>query len=98
MGYIIQYGSDTAHRSKWVGSFLRVQLMTVAFLVLFVLCVGKVWPKGRDVLHEFLFSGGEHETQTAFQSLTDSVISGEPIGEAVEAFCREIIENANLPE
>lgn len=33
----------------------------------------------------------------AFHIMVDSVYQGQPVGEAVDAFCRSIIENAQLP-
>ena len=46
---------------------------------------------------EFLFSGGaEHACQAAEEFARD-LSGGMPIGEAVQAFCRDILSGAGIP-
>lgn len=93
MAYRIDYGPAVPKKVASGGRQLRWQTMTAAFLLLFVLLVKQTWPEGTDKLRACLIPGGEG-TQLAFQEFVTELHEGESVGEALTAFCRQVIENA----
>ena len=87
MGYRIVYGSDPFIKKR-EKSHLR--LMTAGFALAFIILVRCFWPQGTLKLRETLLPGD----MAAFQQLTEEIWAGEPIGDAVTAFCRGIVEEA----
>ncbi|MBO4938292.1 MAG: hypothetical protein J6C98_04740 [Oscillospiraceae bacterium] len=95
MAYRIDYGPQgIEHRGSGKG-ILRIQIMTAAFLLLFILAVRHQWPDGAKKMRECLLPGGEvHEA--AFTEFVAEISGGEPVGQALTVFCRKIIENAKV--
>ena len=89
MGYRIVYGKDPVIRPR--GSSLRLRVMTAGCMLLFAALVRLAWPAGRAVLGEVLLPRAE--TAAAFSELVDQVSGGDPLGEAVTAFCRSVVES-----
>ena len=87
MGYRIVYGDDPFEKQER-RSHLRS--MTAGFALALVILVRLFYPQGAQVLREVLLPG-DHE---AFMQLTERIQSGEPIGDAVTAFCQTIVEEA----
>lgn len=96
MGYRISYGqtkAETYHRRK-----INLALPLCALLVIGIVAAGMVFPQVGEVLRGLLFPVTDEATVTAFQDMVQQVGEGVSVGEAVTAFCREIVENAqNLP-
>ena len=67
--------------------------MTAAFLLLGCLGVRTLWPEGTGVLREMLLPGELTPTEQAFSILMTDLRYGEPVGEAVTAFCRYVVEH-----
>ena len=93
MAYRIVYGPMPKATSPGRQISLRISMMTVVFLLLFVLLVKQTWPEGTDMLRSVLLPGEPGKTETAVQTLLEDMRNGEPVGDAVTAFCRQIIEN-----
>ena len=93
MAYRIDYGPAITKKMINGAGQLRWQTMTAAFLLLFVLLVKQSWPEGTDKLKTYLLPGGEG-TDMAIETLVDRIHDGEPLGQALEVFCRQIIDNA----
>ena len=88
MGYRIVYGEDPfVQRPRRKGS---LRLMTAGFALAFVVLVRCFWPQGADLLRQSLLPG----EQEALRQMKEEIQAGEPIGEAVTAFCRSIVEDA----
>ena len=95
MGYRIEYGSDGAKTSttsqvKPKISRKRVLISITAAAVTALL----LWPAGRIWVRDLLLPGDEEVTAAALGSLIEDLSDGEPVGEAVESFCREILAGA----
>jgi hypothetical protein len=56
-----------------------------------VLAVTFMLPRGRLWFRDLLLPGDEQVTSAALEGMVSDLRSGEPIGEAVETFCREIL-------
>lgn len=88
MGYRIVYGEDPFKELPVRKS--RLRLMTAGFALAFVVLVRCCWPQGADLLRQALIP----RESAAFQQLTEEIRAGEPVGDAVTAFCRSIVEEA----
>jgi len=97
MGYIIRYGPEKQVKQKngkmWEA--LGVQGMTAFFLALFILFAGLFWKDGKEVMKRWLIPGEAGATETAAMKLVEDIRSGEPVLDAVDAFCREIFKEAD---
>ena len=93
MSHRIDYGGavPTKYGRKRDGNSLR--MMTAVFLILFALAVGQFWPRGREVLQEFLLPGEPTLTEQAFSGLVHDLSQGINLEDAMTVFCRQIIEN-----
>lgn len=94
MGYRVEYETTTKRwRGKGSGRFAG---LTAAFLVLFLVLVNTYWSQGRMVLSQLLWPGDLTATKQAVEALVEELRWGEPIGDAVEGFCWEILQDADL--
>lgn len=91
MGYRIVYGTDPFAHDTREKSHLRV--LTAGFALAFVILVRCFWPQGTALLRQVLLPGDDVAT-AAFQQMTADIQAGEPVGDAVTAFCRGIVEDA----
>ena len=71
-------------------------VFTGVFLLLFAAMTAAFWPEGREVLMEILLPGDPEVTWNALETMATQLRSGEAIGDAVMAFCREIVAGAKL--
>lgn len=94
MAYRIDYGSEGVQR-KTLRRKLSMPVMKAAFFVL-ALVAGAVTIKvvGLTWVRDVLLPGDPEVTATALENMTDGLRSGESLLDAVTAFCREIIANA----
>ena len=88
MGYRIVYGEEPAVTTAERKSHLR--LMTAGFALVFVILVRLCWPEGTQMLRQTLLPGDN----AALEQLKEDIQAGEPIGDAVTAFCQTIVEEA----
>lgn len=92
MGYRIVY-SNTPPKRKLNGS-LNFRVMVAGCLLLFAMSVRLWWPEGRAVMERFLLPVEVNDIQTVFAAMVEDIRGGERLSEAVGAFCREIIIDA----
>lgn len=91
MGYRIEYGCPERQpdKPKRLG-------LTIVFFLAFLLLVNVFWPEGRKVLQELLWPGDMEQTQQALEVFIAQLRYGEPVSDAVESFCREILKHENF--
>ncbi len=98
MGYRIQYGQtlqkveirETGHRSKR-------RVLPIVLILGCLACVG-LFMSQPDFLRDIILPGNAEVTETALINLAEDVRSGETVKDAIAAFCREIITNANIAQ
>lgn len=90
MGYRITYENDVIRKSVLRIPCLRWRRWGIG-LGAAALAVSLLIPGGRLWLRDLLLPGDEEITASALESMIADLRSGEPVGEAVEAFCKEII-------
>lgn len=94
MAYRIDYGTAGNHR-KTLHRQLPKSLIKTSLLVL-ALIAGAVTVKvvGLTWVRDVLLPGDPEVTASALQNMTDGLRNGDSLLDAVTAFCREIIANA----
>jgi len=97
MAYRIEYASSRRERPDKRPSILRILVLTAGYFVLFCMIICTFWPQGREVFAHFLFPGGARPAMAAAEVFVAELQNGEPIADALEHFCREIIAYAHLP-
>ena len=90
MGYRITY--DNGAIRKQTVRIRRIKWKRwSAGAVGIVLAVSLMVPQGRLWLRDLLLPGNEDVTAAALESMVTDLRDGEPIGQAVESFCKEIL-------
>lgn len=90
MGYRITYENGVIRketqckrRIKWkrwgIGAITAAMVITLAL------------PGGRLWVRDLILPGDEEVTAAALEKMVANIRSGEPVGQVVETFCREII-------
>lgn len=95
MGYRVEYG-QAQRTAAPVFKKSRVGILTVVFLLLFVLAVKLYWPEGAAILDDLSLLGNQTATRKAFSTLVEDLQSGQAFSAAVTAFCQEIIADAGI--
>lgn len=97
MAYRIDYGPPLPkHRSQ--KHSIRLPLLTVLFLLLFLLGVKALWPAGNETLTRLLLPPQSAlESQEAVQTFLSDLESGESFYDSLTAFCHQIVANADIP-
>ena len=97
MGYRVEYESAGKRARSSDKPAFRPGTLTAAFLLFFCLLVNACWPRGREVMQAILWPGDPETTQQAVEAFVAELQDGAPLGDAVEGFCREIIQYADIP-
>lgn len=96
MSYCINYSAETKGSAGRDAPAIRIALMSAAFFLVFCLYIGRYWPKGQAALQQLLFPISSPSSQQAAEVFVSELHNGEPLGDALENFCREIISDAGL--
>ena len=96
MGYRIHYGEnvikeyipESKNRSNI--KLLWVLIVCCAFIFAF--------SRNKDTIINYLLPGNKEVTRAAISTFADDLRHGESLSDAAVAFCREIIENANIQD
>lgn len=94
MGYRIEYTSSGSqrkplkHKPPYAAIATAVGVLSLVFLAIAIKHTGLTWV--RDVL----LPGDPAITAAALENMVDNMKSGISIGDAVTAFCQEILANA----
>lgn len=94
MGYKIQYGpaseAEIKSRTFWKKHWKAAALLTAAVIVSLT-ASGKIEP-----LRDIFLPGDAEVTRDALAEMTEKIRGGEGVADAITAFCREIIEGAEI--
>ena len=91
MSYRIIYVPTESEHGTQRGAGIRLLLLSGSFLLIFGFLTVKFWPEGEEVLERLLEAMKKPVTSAALESLANKLSLGEPVGEAVSAFCREVV-------
>lgn len=96
MGYRVEYQPAMKNEGTMDKRLQRPWALTAAFLIAFGLFTNAFWPDGQKVLQEILWPGDMEVTQQAVEAFVTELRYGEPFTDAVEGFCREILQDADI--
>lgn len=83
MGYRIVYGK----KEKKIIPIRKIGAVVAVISAIILL----LWPAGRSAVADVLLPGDAEVTAMAVQTMVNELNEGQGIGEAVTAFCQEII-------
>lgn len=63
---------------------------------LFLILVQLFWPKGQEAIQKLLLPGATETVWAAVDSFADRLQTGEPVGEALDALCRTVFQDAGI--
>lgn len=93
MSYTIRYGPEqpdtTKQRQSWLGVIGAIIIMGVCLLA-----ISWYLPQQMHQLREALLPWTRNDVQMAFNELREHVSQGQPFGDAVTAFLRDIIHES----
>lgn len=94
MGYRIDYDKGTSNFEIRKETPWRFPVLVTVCFGLFILLSSFLWPEGMEFIREIAIPGDNAVTVRAFEQLTNDLRSGASMTDAVTAFCREVIRNA----
>lgn len=97
MGYYVEYFESAQPKGTSGGSLLRISMMTAACFLAFCFLVHNVLPHGQEVIQQILFPGSDASTRQAAEIFVSELQNGEPVADALESFCRKVLNDAALP-
>lgn len=92
MGYRIEYDSFQREKPKTGMNGKRRLLVTVFFGALFLTAVNSFSPEGAEILDRLFQPDRWLLTRSALESMVSRLQCGEPLTDAVTAFCRELVQ------
>lgn len=96
MGYRIEYDSVAIqkHRGqiKWRSWIVTGCVLFLVVGAITIKTVGLTW------VQEVLLPGDPEVTAVALEGLVEDLRQGDTLGQAIRAFCEEIIANGHIPE
>lgn len=96
MGYRIQY--DPEQNKKYPSKVRAIKqkylLLTAVMIAGFVL--GVLGIKNSNALKRMLLPGDPQVTESAFNAMVTDIRAGESVGDAVTAFCLEIMKHGKI--
>lgn len=95
MAYSIRYGKAQDLKRYEKGNDPNWGLSLLAFLMALAAGIRVFMPEVFDSVVT-AFIPWDETAVSAFQLMVENVYQGQPVGEAVDAFCRSIIENAEF--
>ena len=93
MGYRVDYPSFSAIPEQKKGSFLRRAALTLGTAALFLTAVNSFSPEGAEILDRLFQPDRWLLTRSALESMVSRLQCGEPLTDAVTAFCRELVQH-----
>ena len=97
MSYRIDYTGFPETTPTYGMHPLRTALLILVVLTVFISAVHISYPEGMEILQKLIFPGDAPSTRQTLNLLVDDLRAGIPFSEAAQAFCREIIANADIP-
>lgn len=96
MGYRIEY--DGIGAEKYRGHVKWARWIAFVCVILLITCAITVKTVGLTWVQEVLLPGDPEVTSAALDGLVENLRQGDSLGQAIKAFCEEIIAHGQLPE
>lgn len=95
MAYRVDYNNNGG-RSAGTGEKKRVFRGIVICFFLFLILVQLFWPRGQEAIRKLLLPGATETVWAAVDGFADQLRTGEPLGEALDALCRSVFQDAGI--
>lgn len=94
MSYRVDYHSEKEENHRQG----RGRIMTGALLcfLLFLIFVQLFWPEGQQALRAMILPGASENVWSAADDMVRQIREGEPLRDTVDAFCRDVLQDAGL--
>ena len=98
MGYLISYGQTTVkeiikEKQKFHFGKNQIYVIVACSLLLMAIFLGS-----KKSVQNFFLPGNSEVTRTALDKMVRGIREGESVGNAVTAFCREIVQSEGASE
>ena len=91
MGYRVEYQMEQTEKTDARPG--RFPVMLGSCLLVFLLLVNGLWPRGAQMLRELLLPGNPAVTVAALEDFAQELKAGEALESALESFCRKVIDD-----
>lgn len=98
MGYSIQYGTSGKLEESWHANKKKIKRKIAAAVLVCAAVLALLFSGSVEAVRDFLVPGNPEITKAAFAQFTENIRQGNNVSDAIYTFCREIIENASIPE
>ncbi len=95
MAYRVDYSKSGMREEVRERTFNISKAICTLALIFLIVLMGIIYPQ-KHMLEELLIPGDAEVTKQATAELVSNLRGGEGISEALQAFCVEIIENADI--
>jgi hypothetical protein len=97
LGYRIKYEGDMVITTTQPAMNKKAKrILCIAISICSIVMLLSV-SSGLDKLKEWILPGNAKITETALNTFATDLKQGEPLDDAITAFCREILDHANTP-
>ena len=98
MAYSIDYNAGEIKKVEFKPLRKRVKRKILTFVAIAFTVIGITQAVGSDAVKEFLLPGDPAVTEAALTGMIEDIRAGESVGDAITAFCREILDSAGIYE
>ncbi len=98
MAYQISYGQTMEKTPITEKRILRLSKKQRTIIITAVLSAGLAVLSQRKSFQDALLPGNSQVTREAISGMISDLQAGELLGDAVRAFCQEIVDNAQIPK
>jgi len=92
LGYVIAYDMKEKKYEIRRNRSCRFSFLLTAAFCLFVVGTLYFWPEGREILISMVIPGEDSVTIAAFRNMTGNLRAGAAVGDAIAAFCADVIQ------
>ena len=94
LSYHITYDHPHGQTTKRTSSRFTLPLLFVLSISAFIIITFTYWTEGKRILMDFLFPKCGQITGQAIETFAEELQNGIPVSDAINHFCREIIQYA----
>lgn len=94
MAYRVDY--DNVGRQAGGREKRHIFRSVVICFFLFLILVQLFWPRGQEAIRKILLPGATEAVWAAVDGFADQIRTGEPVGEALDALCRSVFQDAGI--
>lgn len=96
MSYRVVYVPTEYPENPQCGAGIRLLMLSGSFLLILLALTAAFWSEGKEVLEALAEARGSLISRQALEAMASHLRQGMPVGEAVTAFCRDVISEGYL--